>query len=106
MPCELDDFENGCYKFRFDIAAFLNPVERRQLSKVGEVSFKSWLNVAKSAVKDLNSETMFPTQTTERRAGSIQIYNLSGCNCPRVALSAAKFARVALKPEKLSKPRK
>jgi hypothetical protein len=43
---------------------------------------------------------MFLTQTTERRAGLIQIYNQSGCNYRKAARSAGKFARVALKPEK------
>ena len=75
----------------------------RAIIKAGEVSLKSWLNVAKSAVKGLNSETMFLTQTTERRAGLTQICNRSVCNYRKAVLNAGKFVRVALKPEKLSK---
>jgi hypothetical protein len=93
-----------CYKFRFDIAALLAPMSRGAIIKVGEVSLKSWLNVAKSAAKDLSSGTMFLTQTTERRAGLIQIYNQSGCKCRKAVHSAGKFVRVALRPEKLLRP--
>jgi hypothetical protein len=44
---------------------------------------------------------MFLTQTIERRAGLIQIYNQSGCNCRKAGRNAGKFVRAVLKPEKL-----
>lgn len=39
-PCSLDAHENGCYKFRFDIAPLLNPIEPAAIIKALEVVIK------------------------------------------------------------------
>jgi len=83
---------------------FAQSMGRAAIIKARRQLRKSWQNVAKSAAKALNSGTMFPTRTIERRGDSIQTCSQFGCNSQKAAPSEWRFAPAALRPAKSPKP--
>lgn len=92
-----------CYKFCFYTCRWSSPIERLPGFKLRRYHI-SWQNVAKSAEKARNSETMFLTQTIERRGVLIQTCNPFAYNFQKVAPKESRFVPAVSRPVKLRRP--